>query len=501
MTVEPADVPDLEKYKSLNELIEASKGLCDGAAKDDDSADLTADQRAEIELHLLQRAQKSSFPEEWVALKDGKELPRCSRLLQLSPEWDAVDGVIRVGGRLRRAEDIPLLTEHPIVLDPAHPVTRLLIQDFDQKLMHYGPDRVHAEIRRRFWILRGRQAVRKHQRQCFDCQRWRATPSVPKMADLPPARLRIKQPPFYSTGVDCFGPMTIKIGRRTEKRWGIIFKCMTTRAVHLDLLDSLDTDAYLMAFRRFVSRRGKPYEMLSDCGTNFIGGAAELKEAFSAMEPELRHELAKHQVRFHFNPPNAPHFGGLWEREIKSAKYGLRVVLKDQSVPEQVLRTVLVEVEGILNSKPLGYTASDIADIDPVTPNVLLMGRQDPALPQVVYPAKDLLGRRRWKHSQVLADHFWTRFTEFYLPSLQSRQKWQREVSGLSKNDVVMIIDPNLTRAQWPIGRVTQTFPGPDGRVRSANVKVRNRVYTRPVARLIRLPEMTDEELKDTLSS
>ena len=126
VTVEPADVPDLEKYKSLNELIEASKGLCDGAAKDDDSADLTADQRAEIELHLLQRAQKSSFPEEWVALKDGKELPRCGRLLQLSPEWDAVDGVIRVGGRLRRAEDIPLLTKHPIVLDPAHPVTSLL---------------------------------------------------------------------------------------------------------------------------------------------------------------------------------------------------------------------------------------------------------------------------------------------------------------------------------------------------------------------------------------
>ena len=319
MTVQPADVPDLEKYKSLNELIEASKGLCDGAAKDDDSSDLTADQRAEIELHLLQRAQKSSFPEEWVALKDGKELPRCSRLLQLSPEWDAVDGVIRVGGRLRRAEDIPLLTKHPIVLDPAHPVTRLLIQDFDQKLMHYGPDRVHAEIRRRFWILRGRQAVRKHQRQCFDCQRWRATPSVPKMADLPPARLRIKQPPFYSTGVDCFGPMTIKIGRRTEKRWGIIFKCMTTRAVHLDLLDSLDTDAYLMAFRRFVSRRGKPYDMLSDCVSNFIGGAAELKEAFSAMEPELRHELAKHQVRFHFNPPNAPHFGGLWKSQPSMA--------------------------------------------------------------------------------------------------------------------------------------------------------------------------------------
>ncbi|XP_038075608.1 uncharacterized protein LOC119743278 [Patiria miniata] len=399
VTVELADIPDLENYKSMDELIEASKQLCDGAAKDDGPVELTADQRAEIELHLFQRAQKSSFPEEWGALKDGKELPRGRRLLQLSPEWDGDDQVIRVGGRLRHAEGIPLFTKHPIVLDPAHPVTKLLIQDFDQRLMHYGPERVHAEIRRRFWILRGRQAVRKHQRQCFDCQRWRATPSVPKMGDLPSARLRIQQPPFYSTGVDCFGPMTVKIGRRTEKRWGIIFKCMTTRAVHLDLLESLDTDAFLMAFRRFASRRGKPYELLSDCGTNFKGGASELKEAFSAMDPALQQELAKHQVRFRFNPPNAPHFGGLWEREIKSAKYGLRVVLNDQTVPEQVLRTVLIEVEGILNSKPLGYTSSDIADIDPVTPNVLLMGRYDPALPQVVYPAKDLVvrsGKEMW---------------------------------------------------------------------------------------------------------
>ena len=115
------------------------------------------------------------------------------------------------------------------------------------------------------------------------------------------------------------------------------------------------------------------------------------------------------------------------------------------------------------------------------------MGRQDPALPQVVYPAKDLLGRRQLKHSQVLTDHFWSRFTRFYLPSLQSRQKWQREVEGLSKNDVV-IIDPNLTRAQWPIGRVQETYPGADGRIRSADVRVRNKVYTRPVARLIKLP-------------
>lgn len=286
--------------------------------------------------------------------------------------------------------------------------------------------------------------------------------------------------------------MTIKIGRRNEKRWGIIFKCMTTRAVHLDLLDSLDTDAFLMALRRFIARRGRPYEILSDCGTNFQGGSSELQHAFSSMEPNLQKELAKQQVKFIFNPPKSPHFGGVWEREIKSVKDGLRVSLNDQTVPEPVLRTVLIEVEGILNSKPLGYVSSDIADPDPVTPNLLLMGRHDASLPQVVYPARDLLGRRRWKHSQVLADHFWSRFIKFYLPDLQRRQKWQTDSAEVSPNDVVMIVDPTLNRAQWPIGRIAETFPGSDGRIRTASVKIKDKVYTRPVARLIKLPEMSD---------
>ncbi|KAJ8385759.1 hypothetical protein AAFF_G00182770 [Aldrovandia affinis] len=92
-----------------------------------------------------------------------------------------------------------------------------------------------------------------------------------ELPDLPPARLRLHKPAFYSTGVDSFDPYEVKVGRRNEKRWGIIFKRMTTRAVHLDLLCSIDADSYLMALRRFVARRGKPFE-LSDRGTNFKGG-------------------------------------------------------------------------------------------------------------------------------------------------------------------------------------------------------------------------------------
>ncbi len=312
-------------------------------------------------------------------------------------------------------------------------------------------------MRRNFWIIRGREAIRKQQHLCRDCHKWKSKPAIPKMADLPPARLRLHKPPFYSTGMDCFGPFQIKIGRRNEKRWGIIFKCLTTRSVHLDLLTSVDTDSFLMALRRFVARRGTPFELISDQGTNFRGGERELQKPFHPSALSYT-KLAKQKISFRFNPSNSPHFGGAWEREIRSVKNALRTTIGSQVVTEEVLLTVLIEVEGILNSKPLGYTSSNAADIDPVTPNYLLMGRPDNSLPPVVYPATEIMGRRRWRQSQVLADQFWSSFIRNYLPTLQSRSKWNSEVGNLSSGDIVMLVDHQVPRALWLVGKVMKTF-------------------------------------------
>ena len=275
-----SNLPDPKKYSNWDDLIQETKNTLYGAANHNSN---TAQCYISSERHLLQRAQAESFPEEFNALKAEKAIPKCSKLLPLSPEYDSDTGLIRVGGRLRRVETLDYENIHPIVLDPNHPLTKLIIKHYDEKLLHPGSERVLGEMRRRYWILRGRQAIRQHQHQCLDCQRWRANPVIPKMADLPPARLRLSKPAFWSTGMDCFGPFTVKIGRRSEKRWGILFKCLTTRCIHIELLDSMDADTFLMAFRRFVSRRGKPFELLSDCGTNFRAGEAELQNAFQAM--------------------------------------------------------------------------------------------------------------------------------------------------------------------------------------------------------------------------
>ncbi len=220
-----------------------------------------------------------------------------------------------------------------------------------------------------------------------------------------------------------------------------------------------------MALRRFIARRGKPFELISDQGTNFRSGNRELQETFSALEPAIKEKLSEQNISFQFNPPHAPHFGGAWEREIRSIKSCLQVVLKDQIVSDEVLSTVLVEVEGILNSKPLGYVSSEISDIDPVTPNLLLMGRRDASLPQVVYGTGELLGKRKWRYSQIIADQFWKQFIQNYLPNLQPRAKWRESTRNLSVGQVVMVMDSQLPRALWPVGRVKRVVPSSDGAV------------------------------------
>ncbi|KAL1273037.1 hypothetical protein QQF64_028899 [Cirrhinus molitorella] len=413
IAVSSPSLPDPSQFSTWRELIQATVRSLHGAAAADSNSSSDAAGYTEAEKLILAQAQSESFPLEVRALKTGQAIPTDSRLGSLAPEYDEATGLIRVGGRLRRADNLDLEAIHPILLDPGHPVTKLLIQETDQQLLHPGSERVLAELRRQYWVLRGREAIRKHQHTCRDCQFWHAKPQTPQMADLPSSRLQLYKPPFYSTGVDCFGPFVVKIGRHQEKRWGILYKCMTTRCVHLDLLEHLDTDAFLLSLRRFIARRGKPMELL-------------------------------------------------------------------------------LEVEGILNSKPLGYVSSDVADLDPVTPSLLLMGRRDASLPQVLYDSNHLLGKLRWRHSQVLADNFWTAFIRHYLPSLQERHKWRKDGKELTVGQVVLIVDPQLARALWPVGTVTETLAGADDKIRTARVKVKEKTYTRPVVRLIPLPRHED---------
>lgn len=308
------------------------------------------------------------------------------------------------------------------------------------------------------------------------------------MAPLPEDRVRPFRRLFSSTGIDYFGPLFVTIGRRREKRYGVIFTCLVTRAVHLELASSLDVDSFLLAFARFVSRRGAPTDVWSDNGTNLRAGERELREAVTRLnESRVPEQLAAKEIAWHFSPPSAPHFGGVWERLVRSCKNALGAVLGEQAVKEEVLATVFAQVEALLNNRPLTHVGADTEELEPLTPKHFLAGGPNPHIPVDVVGPEETCFRRRWRHAKQIVDHVWRRWLREYLPTLNPRRKWQIEEPSLKVHDVVLVIDPTSPRGHWPLGRVTEVLPGPDGVVRTARVTTKTGTYTRPVARLCRL--------------
>lgn len=211
-----------------------------------------------------------------------------------------------------------------------------------------------SQVRKTYWITNGNSVARRIISHCVTCKKNRSKPVEQKMADIPSERLVADKPPFTNVGLDYFGPFEVKRGRSTVKRYGVIFTCMTSRAVHLEVACSLDTDACINAIRRFLCRRGQVEHIRSDNGTNLVGAERELRQALSTLEQRQIHQaLMKRGVHWSFNPPTASHHGGFWERLIRTVRHVLCSVLKQQTLDDECLNTVFCEVESIINSRPI----------------------------------------------------------------------------------------------------------------------------------------------------
>jgi len=297
---------------------------------------------------------------------------------------------------------------------------------------------------------------------------------LPVMADLPDSRLGYQQPPFANTGVDFFGPILVRHGRKTEKRYGVLFTCLTSHAVHLEIAHSLDTNSCLMAVRRMMARRGRPANIWSDNGTNFVGAEKELREALKRLDSErIGDQLSDERVQWHFNPPSSPHFGGAWERLVQSAKIALKAFVGKQCVNDETLLTFMAEVESLMNGRPLTHVSTDYRNEDALTPNHFLLGRGNPNFSPDVVNGKDLCSRKRWKHAQVMTQHFWKRWLREYQPALTERRKWRKDACNVCEGDLVLVVDENSPRGCWPLERVLRALPGDDGRVRAAEVRTK----------------------------
>lgn len=462
-------------------LLQRARGMPDGRFSVLGPSDME-----EADIILFRYAQRHSFKEEVDCLTQNKPIPKSSALVKLCPFLDP-SGVMRVGGRLRRSA-LSFSQSHQVVLSADLPLVESLIQDIHRKAGHMGRERVKAELNQRFWVIGSGNLIKKICRTCLICRRMHEPLSTQLMADLPEERVKGDEPPFSCVGLDCFGPFDVVRGRgkARDKGIGLIFTCLQSRAVHLEVLTSMDASAFINAFRRFIARRGQPRLVRSDRGTNFVGAEKELRSSWMDLCKSGQDFVSRRQpTDWIFHPPQSSHFGGVWEREIRTFRNVFNSVLFEQKLRMTLdnLMTLFCEVEAIMNGRPLTPVSSDPFDLEALTPNHILIPKAA-FLPMGLFHEHDCYTRRRWKQVQYLSDLFWVRWKKEYLPLIQLRHKWQRQQINVSVGDLVLLSEPNYPRYQWPLGRVVHSYPDDKGIVRKVKVRTSTGEYERPVTKL-----------------
>ncbi|XP_064635215.1 uncharacterized protein LOC135492596 [Lineus longissimus] len=465
---------------------------------------LSRDEYQESELAIVRMVQRACLFEDYNALLVGNSarVMKKSVLRSLNPFLDA-DGVMRVGGRLQHA-DLPYDVRHPIILPSSHHISVLIVRRAHLYAGHSrGVNATLADIRLRFWILIGREAVKKVAYCCYQCRKMKEQPATQMMAPLPASRVMMSLRAFSYCGVDFAGPFVTKITRfKSAKRYMCLFTCLQTRGVHLEMAYSLETDGFLMAFSRMVARRGKPIEVVSDNGGCLVKGESTLREFVEGMDrTKIVDSVSNQGIRWKFNPPYGSHHGGVFESLIKSAKKALYSIFGEARLTDEELLTGIVEVEGMLNSRPLTYVSSDPKDLEVLTPNHFLVGQCGGQLAPQIVDETDYNPRHRWRLVQDMLYRFWVRWQKEYLTLQQQRGKWREVHSDLAVDDVVVLQEQGCPRWSWPIGKVTEVERGSDGHIRTATVLSRGKTYRRPITRLVPLiaadGETTTEKADD----
>ena len=499
-----------ERFSSWRSLVRAVARLCHiaysftKAAKEgpccgwhDCKLLFKPEQLNHAKIRILLAVQRQVYSEEIHSIQKGEQVPKQSALSKLCPFIDS-EGLLRVRGRLKKSQ-LTAEEGQPIILPGKHHLTSLLIRHYHEQVCHQGRHLTEGALRSAgFWIIGGKRPISSLIYNCVTCRRLRGKQEEQIMADLPADRCST-DPPFTFVGLDVFGPWCVA-SRRTRgglahsKRWAIIFFCMNTRAIHIEVVESMDSSSFINALRRFFAVRGPVKQLRSDCGTNFVGACRELEIDSKGCNKEVSNYLTDQGCVWLFNPPHASHMGGSWERMIGVTRRILDAMflkLGSAQLTHEVLTTFMAEVAAIVNSRPLTSVSADPDEPLILTPAMLLT--QKVGLPQVPpgnFENTDLF-RSQWRRVQSLANAFWDRWRREYLCSLQGRPKWRKERPNLMAGDLVLMKDNSVKRHDWPTGLITKTFPSDDGKVRKIEVKVMKdsvlKLYLRPVSEVILL--------------
>ena len=432
--------------------------------------------------------QREQFGEELNCLENGKRVPASSSILRLRPILK--DGLIRAEGRLR----FSTLSDNeklPIIVKASHWVVELYIKKAHQLVLHSGVNESLMLTRKNIWILHGRREVKKVVDRCTNCKKAVSKPLTQIEAPLPQARVT-EAGPFDVVGVDFFGHMMVKSGNSCEKVYGLIITCAVTRAVHLELTSGLRSSDFIMAFERFSSRRGTPGLVYSDNAKTFKSASKELSGSSGIDCNDLRNYFQSKTIEWRFIVDRAPWWGGFWERLIRNVKLLLKKNFRKVFLTYDELRTVLVQIEGVVNSRPITYVYSEVNEPEPLTPNDLLLGRRSTVIPslnnvgEVASTRSELVGLAN--HKKLIVYNFWKRWHHEYLNELRRSTENKRVQESFPEvGQVCLVVEDNVPRSFWKLAVIIELHPGIDGVVRAVTLRTKSGTIKRPVQRLVLL--------------
>ncbi|KRX59244.1 Protein UBASH3A -like protein [Trichinella sp. T9] len=423
---------------------------------------LTSDELKEAERIWIRQEQIHAF-----GLKESLDKAMTKMLCGLNPFLDEF-GVLRVGGRLGRAQ-LEEETKFSALLPRKGMIVDLLNRREHNRQLHAGVAQTLAALRERFWILRGRSAVKRVLRTCGICRRVAARPFQQRMGDLPAIRVNPARP-FSNVGIDFVGPLLV----RSESSKSVIKKA------YICLFTYQTIESFLRALRRFVARRGRPDTIQSDNFRTFHQANAFLKHLFSGRNWEtVQRHLASERVEWIFITERSPWCGGYWERLVRSVKTALKATLGQCLAAPDELRDA---------------RACDLDEEMALTPAHFLIGRSLASFPDRSNSAdrgtlrsssRHLL--HRWSYQQKLVGAFWKRWKREYVVTLSSRGKWKKLHEQPRVGDVVLVADYNTPRRRWSLGRIVELLTGGDGLTRSAKVNTAAGTLCRSVRTLVLL--------------
>ena len=482
-----------ERRDKINKRLDTQQGISEVLS-------LKVEDVNEGEITILRLVQEHYMSEEVSKLRKEEEVNKCSHLRRLDPFIDS-SSLMRVGGRLK-AGCMEVKLKFPIIIPKKSIIARRIAEWCHMMVEHTGRTSSLNELRARgYWVINGSGIMKSIVYKCVHCRALRGKMGQQKMADLPKERIQ-PEAPFTYVGVDMFGPFYIKEGRKELKRYGALFTCFSSRAIHIEVTHSLNTDSFILALRRFVARRGAVRTMRSDNGGNFEGADNETKRAYKEMDHQkIKDFLAENNcdwMEWERNPPTASHMGGVWERQIRSVREILQSLLKSNAhiLNDESLHTLLLEAEAIVNSRPLTTENLNDPDSMPLTPSRLLTMKSKLILPPPgVFQKEDIYSRKRWRRVQHIANEFWQRWRKEFLSSLQQRQKWTTTRRNFAVGDIVLLRDDDFIRNHWPRGIIVETYPDHEGLVRTVKIRQPNTrtLLTRPIAKIVLLVETLNE--------